>query len=140
MLRDLSESAVFQLTGTPGLESGSCRMTDRITPNQSQPPDAGDSQLAKPGPRPIPIGTRLLLLGGGFMAAWGTLVTVALSVVLVIQGPGPGGPTPFLLGGFVIGLAPIGFGAILVQLGRERLRQTRANVIPETSGPATTNS
>ncbi len=115
-------------------------MTDRITPNRSQQTDAGDSQFAKPGPRLIPIGTRLLLVGGGFMAAWGTLVTVALAVILVIQGPGPGGPIPFLLGGFVIGLAPIGFGAILLQLGRERLRQTRADDTPETSGPATTGS
>ena len=75
--------------------------------------------------RTTPIATRLLLIGGGFMASWGTLVTVALSVILVIQGPGPGGPIPFLLGGFVIGLTPIGLGAILLQLGRQRLRQTR---------------
>ena len=100
-------------------------MTDRLKPDQSPQTDAGDSEFAKPGPTPIPLATRLLLLGGGFMAAWGTLVTVALLVILVIQGPGPGGPVPFLLGGVVIGLAPIGLGATLFQLGRQRQRQTR---------------
>lgn len=102
------------------------QMMDEITPNQGKQTHAGDSESGTPGARPVPIGTRLLLLGGGLMASWGALVTVALAVVLVIQGPGPGGPVPFLLGGFVIGLAPIGLGAILFQLGRQRLRQTRA--------------
>ncbi len=86
-----------------------------------------DSSTTKGEQPPLsPVLTWALLIAGGFMAGWGTLVTLALLVILVIQGPGSGGPAPFLAGAVVIGLAPIGFGAILLHLGRQRRREMRA--------------
>ncbi len=58
------------------------------------------------------------------MASWGTLVTIALLVILVIQGPGPGGFAPFLAGSVVIGLAPMGFGGFLFHSGRQRYKES----------------
>lgn len=100
-------------------------MAHRFTPDQSHEASPGDANLAEGAPRPSPIATWLLLIGGGFMAVWGALVTLGLLVVLFIQGPGPGGPVPFFLGGVVIGLFPIGFGSAVFWLARQRRRQTR---------------
>jgi len=96
-------------------------MTDRFTPGGSQ--EAETARPADRGSRMSSIATWLLLLGGGFMACWGVLVTIALVVILFVQGPGSGGPVPFLLGAVVIGLFPIGFGAAVYHFGRQRRRQ-----------------
>ncbi len=93
-------------------KNGSMKMKSKITTDHST--DRLSSKL-----------TWALLLGGGFMGGWGTFVTVALLVILAVQGPGPGGPVPFLLGGVVIGLAPMGFGGFLFYLGRERRRESQ---------------
>jgi len=97
----------------------------RFTPNQGHETGTGDPDPAAGSPGPSPIATRLLLVGGGFLASWGALVTLALAAILIIQGPGPGGYVPFFLGAVVIGLFPTGFGVGLFLLGRQRRRQTR---------------
>ena len=84
----------------------------------------GKSQLDDPPSRLSSTATWMLLVGGGFMAGWGTLVTIALLVILVIQGPGPGGIAPFLAGSVVIGLAPMGFGGFLFNTGRQRYKES----------------
>jgi len=108
-------------------------MTDSPRSNQGGETGVADARPARSGSGPSRFVTWLLLVVGGFMACWGTLVTVALLVVFVIQGPGPGGGVQFVLGGFVIGLAPMGFGSILFQLGRQRLREARAEEEAEIS-------
>lgn len=98
-------------------------MKNKITTDHGK--EHGTGQLGQSQSRLSSIGTWTLLLGGGFLGCWGTFVTVALLVILAVQGPGAGGPVPFLLGSVVIGLAPMGFGGFLFYFGRQRLRENQ---------------
>ncbi len=84
-------------------------------------------EQASPQPKPTPLRVRLLLIGGGLLAAWGTLVSAGIVFVAATRGPGSGGYTPLVLGGLVIGASPIFCGAMLFCIGLNQRKRERSS-------------
>lgn len=70
------------------------------------------------------------------MAAWGAIVCVGLLFVLLAGDPGPGGPVPLVLGGLVIGVAPVLFGGTVCWTAVGYLRALRSRAEEAERGAA----
>ena len=92
--------------------------------NDASRPSSQGQPAASGAGRP-PLWARVMLVGGGLLAAWGALVSAGILFVLATRDPGPGGPVPFILGGIVIGFSPILCGGGLFFIALKRLRQER---------------
>lgn len=107
-------------------------MSESSTPCPEQHPGADIAETAVSPDMPSRLWARVMLIGGALMAAWGSLVSASIIVVLATRDPAPEGPVPLLLGGFVIGVAPILFGGIVCRMGHKILRATQV----EAEGPS----
>jgi hypothetical protein len=102
-------------------------MSDESTPASTEDDPVLEARPNAPPPGPGRVWTRLMLVGGGLLAAWGALVSAGVTFILVTGDPGPGGAVPLVIGGLVIGVSPVAFGGILLATGLKRWRATRAS-------------
>lgn len=99
------------------------RLARRSRSEQMKTLPASAPALAAPTQAPGRLSSALLALGGFILAGIGGMITLALILAFALGSVGPDEVKEVVLGGVMIGLAPLGLGLVLFGLGILRLNQ-----------------